>query len=210
MARTGRPRSFDRAQAVDQAMHAFWAHGYESTSLALLKEVMGDISAPSFYAAFHSKQSLFEEVLQRYVQTHGQVMASLNDLTLAPKEAVELALVRSARMQTGTDHPPGCLLVISATTCPDAAGTAQDMLRQDRVYTRQGFQRCAARAVAAGELPPDTDVKGMGLMLDAFVRGFTLQARDGLSFARLRGSIRSMMKPWGQTVTAADHRQRQR
>ena len=53
MAQMGRPRTFDRNEAIRQAMTLFWQHGYESTSLAMLKSNLGNgITAPSFYAAF--------------------------------------------------------------------------------------------------------------------------------------------------------------
>lgn len=185
-------------------MQVFWAHGYESSSLSLLKEAMGGISAPSFYAAFQSKEALFEEVLNRYLQTHGQVMASLYDAALPAREAVELALLRSVRMQTDARHPPGCLLVISATTCSFATAAIQGILEKDRRNTRQGFQRCVARGVAAGELLRDTDEKSMGLMFDTFVRGLTTQARDGVSFSKLRASVDALMKLWPPAVVAAE------
>ena len=66
MAQMGRPRSFDRDEAIHQAMHIFWEHGYESTSLAQLKAgIGGGISAPSFYAAFGSKDPSWEEAFIR-------------------------------------------------------------------------------------------------------------------------------------------------
>ena len=47
MAQMGRPRTFDRDAAITQAMHLFWEHGYDSTSLSQLKANMGSgISAP--------------------------------------------------------------------------------------------------------------------------------------------------------------------
>ena len=83
MAQMGRPRTFDRDAAITQAMHLFWEHGYDSTSLSQLKANIGSgISAPSFYAAFGSKEALFKEVMERYLNTHGQVTASLFDLQL--------------------------------------------------------------------------------------------------------------------------------
>ncbi|WP_312464268.1 TetR/AcrR family transcriptional regulator, partial [Pantoea endophytica] len=64
MMRTGRPRQFDRDEAVIKAMHLFWENGYESTSLAQLKASIGKgITAPSFYAAFGSKEALFAEAV---------------------------------------------------------------------------------------------------------------------------------------------------
>ena len=109
MAQMGRPRTFDRDAAITQAMHLFWEHGYDSTSLSQLKANIGSgISAPSFYAAFGSKEALFKEVMERYLNTHGQVTASLFDLQLPAREAIERTLRGSARMQCEDGHPRGC------------------------------------------------------------------------------------------------------
>lgn len=71
MPRTGRPRTFNRDEAVAAAMILFWEYGFESTSLAQLKAAMGDISSASFYAAFKSKEDLFREVIDRYISMYG-------------------------------------------------------------------------------------------------------------------------------------------
>ena len=71
MARTGRPRSFDRAEALRQAMTVFWRLGYEGTTLEDLQAAMGGISPPSMYAAFGSKENLFREAVELYATTEG-------------------------------------------------------------------------------------------------------------------------------------------
>lgn len=56
----GRPRSFDKDQALLIAMERFWRDGYEATTIATLTEAMG-INAPSLYAAFGDKDRLFAQ-----------------------------------------------------------------------------------------------------------------------------------------------------
>jgi AcrR family transcriptional regulator len=48
---TGRPRSFDRDEAVARARDAFWRDGYRTASLSRLTHRL-EINPPSLYAAF--------------------------------------------------------------------------------------------------------------------------------------------------------------
>ncbi|CDG21602.1 Transcriptional regulator, TetR family [Xenorhabdus poinarii G6] len=196
MAKLGRPRSFDRDEAINQAMLLFWEHGYESTSLNLLKSGMGDISAPSFYAAFGSKEILFKEVVTRYLNTYGQVTASLWDQTLPPKEAIELALRCSAKMQTECNHPPGCLLVLSASVCSPEHAHIQKLLIDARRRVRKGFTSCIQRAIDNGELAGESDPTVMAAMFDSFLLGFSTLARNGVPLKVFESSITQIMKVW--------------
>ncbi len=65
----GRPRGFDRQEALEQATRLFWVKGYEATSIADLTQAMG-IGSPSLYAAFGSKEALYAESLQHYAETN--------------------------------------------------------------------------------------------------------------------------------------------
>jgi AcrR family transcriptional regulator len=200
----GRPRTFDRDEALQQAMHLFWEHGYDSTSVSLLKaNIGGGITAPSFYAAFGSKEDLFREVVDRYVATHGQVNASLWDESLSPRDAIELAMRRSAKMQTERGHPKGCLLVLSASACAPEHEHIQTLLAKQRARTRQGFQQCVQRAVDAGDLPADTDVRGYAASLNGFLLGLSMQARDGVPGTVLDASITETLRGWDVRATAS-------
>lgn len=70
MAERGRPRNFDRDQALRKAMEVFWSKGYEGASLTDLTAAMG-INSPSLYGAFGSKEALFREAVELYRQTDG-------------------------------------------------------------------------------------------------------------------------------------------
>ncbi|MHC2492005.1 AcrR family transcriptional regulator [Sinorhizobium meliloti] len=79
MSDKGRPRSFDRADALMRAMQVFWEKGYEGASLTALTAAMG-INAPSLYAAFGCKEALYLEAMELYVQTVGtEIWAPLED-----------------------------------------------------------------------------------------------------------------------------------
>ncbi len=198
MAVMGRPRTFDRDRAVEQAMHLFWQNGYESTSLNQLKAAMGSgISAPSFYAAFGSKEALFQECVQRYLSTYALATESLWDTHLTPRDAIETTLRSSAKMQYERGHPKGCMVGLGVMSAPSeeyAAVTAP--LTRSRTRTRAGITACVQRGVDSGELRADTDVRALATVFDAFLMGFSTLARDGDRHAVTDAAITHVMSAW--------------
>ncbi|TPE14534.1 TetR/AcrR family transcriptional regulator [Pantoea vagans] len=204
MAQMGRPRSFDRDEAIRQAMFLFWQHGFESTSLALLKASLGNgITAPSFYAAFGSKEALFEEVVDCYLSSYGQVNDCLWDDELRPFEAIEQALRASAKMQTDPGHPSGCLIALSVNTCSPSNEHIRTLLATQRQRTRSGFLRCVVRAKEAGELAADTDARALAQTFHSFETGLSTEARDGATGEELDAAVTAALKVWERFTTKA-------
>ncbi len=210
MARTGRPRGFDRDEATGQAMHLFWEHGYESTSLAQLRAAMGGISASSFFAAFGSKEALFRAVLDLYVRTHGQVTAPLHDPALKPRDAIEQGLRGSARMQTDQAHPLGCLVVLSTANTSPENRHLRALLATERQRNRDGLRACVQRGVDRGELRAATDVTALATVFDALLAGLATQARDAVPLAALDAGITAVLAVWDACAVAAPPRTRTR
>lgn len=198
MAQMGRPRTFDRDVAITQALHLFWEHGYDATSLAQLKaNIGGGITAPSFYAAFGSKQALFNEVIQRYLNTHGRVTDSLFDTSIPPREAIELTLRCSAKMQCESDHPKGCLVALGLlSACSDESKAISEPLTQARSFNRAGIVACVERAIAAGELPTTVAVAALATTFDSFLLGISVLARDGVSLEVIDAAVTQIMTIW--------------
>lgn len=198
MARIGRPRTFDRDVAITQALYLFWEHGFDATSLTQLKaRIGGGITAPSFYAAFGSKQALFAEVVQRYLDTYGRVTDSLFDTTLAPREAIERTLRCSAKMQCEPDHPKGCLVALGLLSeCTEESKAISRPLAAARAFNRAGIVACIERAKAAGELPATVAGTALASVFDSFMLGMSVLARDGASFETLNEAVTSLMGVW--------------
>lgn len=60
-----RPREFNEDQVLDAAMNVFWRRGYAGTTTQDLVDATG-LGRSSLYAAYGSKQGIFEHALIRY------------------------------------------------------------------------------------------------------------------------------------------------
>ncbi|MFE8943034.1 TetR/AcrR family transcriptional regulator [Streptomyces sp. NPDC007856] len=189
----GRPRSFDRATALEKALMAFWEHGYEATSVADLTRLMG-IGAPSLYAAFGGKRTLFEEVVRLYTDTYG----AFGDRALAEeptaRAAVERMLREAAAEYTDLAHPHGCLVVHAATNCtsPEVAR----LLRERRNANIAALESRIRADVAEGRLPAGTDAAALARHAGAMIQGMSQQARDGASRQELEALAEIAMSIW--------------
>src|SRR5690606_4395845 len=127
--RRGRPRSFDRQAALEQATMLFWEHGYEATSMADLTRAMG-IGAPSLYTAFGDKKALLEQVVTAYTATHGAFTARALAEEPHARDAVRRMLREAAARYTEPGHPHGCLIISAAVNC--GTPEVRRMLRERR------------------------------------------------------------------------------
>jgi AcrR family transcriptional regulator len=196
----GRPRSFDRATALEKAVMAFWEHGYEATSVSDLTRVMG-IGAPSLYAAFGDKRSLFEEAVRVYGGTYGSFSGRALEEGPTARAAVGRLLREAAAEFTDPGHPYGCLVIHAATNC--TTPEVEDALRRQRNANISAIESRVRADVAAGELPPDTDAVALARHAAAVFQGMSQQARDGASREELEGVAEIAMAVWPRAGTHA-------
>ncbi|MFI5794728.1 TetR/AcrR family transcriptional regulator [Streptomyces sp. NPDC051677] len=194
----GRPRSFDRAAALEKAVLAFWRHGYEATSVSDLTRIMG-IGAPSLYAAFGDKRALFEEVVNVYSDTYGSFAGRALTEEPTARAAVERLLREAAVAFTHPRHPYGCLVIHAATNC--TTPEVEDALRGRRAATLAAIESRVAAGVAAGELPQDTDTGALARTVGAVFQGMSHQARDGASREQLEAVAEIALSVWPRTGT---------
>ncbi|WP_225848102.1 TetR/AcrR family transcriptional regulator [Streptomyces sp. HPF1205] len=193
--RTGRPRSFDRDQALDRAVDVFWERGYEATSVSALTTALG-IGPASLYAAFGDKRTLFLEALDRYLHTYGAFTMSVLEREPRAGAAVERLLYEAAAAYTRPDHPPGCLLITAATNCTEQSADVAARLRDLRAAGKRALHDRISAAVRSGELPPGTDAHALATFYSAVLQGMSAQARDGASRADLEHVAGIALSAW--------------
>ncbi len=178
-----RPREFDETVAVEKAMHAFWAHGYEATSTQDLCEATG-LGRSSVYNTFTSKRALFGRSLTHYTGTQLDKRQAILD---GPGTAAErlAAVLDSAIEDDLEEHRRGCLVVntLAELGVPDdEVGAA---LRADTDRNLAMFAECAREGVLDGSLRDGLD--------PADVAEYLLSTTSGLRVMARRGSSRASM-----------------
>ncbi|AOZ01600.1 TetR family transcriptional regulator [Cupriavidus sp. USMAHM13] len=196
----GRPREFDRDEALRQAMLAFWRRGYEGTSMSDLVEALG-IASARIYAAFGSKEALFREAVALYEAGEG----GFADRALREETEVHAAIERMLRdaiqLYTKRDLPHGCMVVSAATNCSAQNDGVQDWLVAHRRQRTKSVIERLQRGVKEGQLKPDTPVRALGDFYAVQLHGISVQARDGVSREHLLASVPLAMAPLSLAAT---------
>ena len=179
----GRPREFDREEALRIAKEVFWQRGYQGTSLSDLVAALG-IASARIYAAFGSKENLFREAIALYLTEEG----AFADAALSQpdtRQAVRQLLVNAVEAYTRDDRPHGCMVVLSLTNYGRDNEEIMAWLAGYRRERIEGIIERIRQGVESGELPENTDIQGLGDYVATVFHGISIQARDGVSRVRL-------------------------
>jgi AcrR family transcriptional regulator len=190
----GRPPAFDHDEALNKAMHVFWSHGYEGSSMAALTAAMG-INKPSLYGAFGGKEELFRKVVQRYLA--GPV-AYISEAVSEPTayRVVEKLLTMSAEFLTRDQNPRGCMVIQGALTCGEGAELIQQELRARRSAYEENLRQRFERACAEGDLPADERPAELAKYVATIHQGMSVQATSGASKGELLEVVGRVLKHW--------------
>ncbi|WP_067469613.1 TetR/AcrR family transcriptional regulator [Actinomadura macra] len=188
----GRTREFDTEAAIAAAVEVFRSRGYQATSVQDLVDATG-IGRGSLYAAFGSKDGLYEQALRRYSSTSLAWMAGQLD-TDGPVRDVLRTLLLSLVDDTIQDPGRrGCLMTNAAVErLPSDASTGRIVGDSfDRVA--ELVETVLRRGRSRGELPQDADVTALADFVTTTIQGLRVQGKAGADRRRLAAVVETAL-----------------
>lgn len=173
----GRPRKFEEGRAVEAAMRAFWADGYEATSTQELCEATG-LGRSSIYNTFASKRHLFVKALTHYMDDRtAQLVRLMEDGDRPVRE--RLRTVLEWAVAPDEDDPAGCL-VVNATV--EFGPHDRDIAERLERHRRRRFAVLKAAiedGKRTGEIDARKDAEALAHFVTSTVSGIQVAARGG-------------------------------
>ncbi|WP_439477988.1 TetR/AcrR family transcriptional regulator [Brevundimonas sp.] len=185
-------KSFDQSEVLDRAMQAFWAHGFEATSMQDLVDCTG-VHRGSLYATFGDKRTLFISALRTYdAQFRGGLLVEL-EREAAPLEAIERLLRVFVDRLGQPGLVPGCFLTNTALELAMHDIEIGRIVAHAQEQVQAFFARMIARGQARGEISQSVNSARAAAALLASLIGLAVLARSRPDPDLLNGVIDQAM-----------------
>ncbi|MDN5565237.1 MAG: TetR/AcrR family transcriptional regulator [Psychrobacter sp.] len=165
-----RAQLHNRQDSLDRALQLFWQKGFHATSLKDLEKAL-DMRPGSIYAAFGSKDGLFQEALDHYAH---KAMVELQR-TLQAHSSPLLGLAAYLRLLGGIRDEVlpsrACMLVKSLLELGQREELALDKVETMLAGMETYFTNCFIESQGLGEIDKQLDPIRLGRRLQAEVMG---------------------------------------
>ncbi len=185
----GRPAQFDRQEVVRRAIDAFFAKGYEATTLADLEQATG-ADRSTLYNSFGGKAGLYSSATSAYLaMAEKGLFRPLLEGTGNGYDDI-LAFLANLRKGLTTATTPGCLIVNDMAAGVDPTATARY-----RGLLEEGLRRALDRT---DDLDPERRLQRAGLIA-ASVLGVNLVSKatgDAAEIGRHIDGLENEVRRW--------------
>lgn len=183
-----RSRSFDEAEVLAGAMHAFRRKGYFGVSIPELETATG-LSAGSIYNSFKDKRGIFLAAFERYLQ-------AVLDRRIAEFAGPERQLSGLRQLFLSLLREPdggtfGCLITNSAIEFGADRGIAESTFLKGFAILERLFHERLAAAKSSGGLRAGVNPKAEAAKLLALYQGTLVLIRGGYDQKMIRLAINS-------------------
>lgn len=188
-----RPKAYNEAELLDQAMQEFWTHGYDRTSIQNLVGETG-VNRASLYSAYPDKRALFIAGIRRYldlvVEDNVRRLRAVEPAGDAVRQFfLKLVEAPVERMQRG------CLLTNSAVEIGLEDGEVAALIRGAFDRVEQAIYDRLEEAQRANQLAEDVKTRALARHLIAVLQGIRVMARVGVDRDVMRQAVSSALSP---------------
>ncbi len=192
----GRPASFDRNELISQVMELFWERGYNNLSLNEIAKATG-LTRASLYNAFKTKASLFLEAINQYsTNSPGKILTQIRKGDPVGPVFFRLFSDASKNLAADSKHR-GCLAVNCMSELIPGNSELGDTLAKMQVEQRTLIELLIRQAIDQKELPGDTESETTADIIQAFLSGFSIFSKSGVSEQKLQAMAHSFLKHLG-------------
>jgi TetR/AcrR family transcriptional regulator, transcriptional repressor for nem operon len=143
-------KQFNKDEALDQALQAFWAHGYEATSLQDLVDCTG-VNRGSLYATYGGKHALFLAALRMYDERRRRLLGEF-EKRHPPREAIRRVFNAFIDEVSEKGGNRGCFLTNSALELAAHDREVGQLVATAQEDMEAFFARMIKRGKAEGEI----------------------------------------------------------
>ncbi|NKB35195.1 MAG: TetR family transcriptional regulator [Pseudomonadales bacterium] len=178
----GRPRKTEPEVALAAAMNAFWAKGYEATSMSDLTEATG-LHKASLYQTFGDKHQLFVSALKLYFNITAKAQKDSRNGEEDPIKAIKKSVDTTIDQCAGGK---GCLAVNSLIEVAPFDDEIDRILKQFRQRLDKHLARLVEEAKEKKLVGKSVDTKEAVRLISVFLHGLSANMAAGMSANKAR------------------------
>lgn len=171
-----RVKQFDEAEILNKAMELFWEKGFHATSMQDLVSHLG-INRASLYDTFGSKEALFQNAVEHYIEVSGSCIRTLfaeeNDVRVGLKKLFDMAINESLCDLS----KKGCFVVNTTTELIPGDEAIQEMLQKNRENMEAVFVDYIQKGIDKGQIDASKNAQDVGLMFFGLYNGLRVLAK---------------------------------
>ena len=192
----GRPREFDEAQVLDQAMTVFWRQGYAATSVKDLVRETG-LNPGSLYEAFGDKHDLFLSAINHYRASI--VRRRLDDMARPGPGRDRIAgfFDDLVRFSTGEGRLMGCLMTNSAVELAPHDRDVAVLVAANLAEMERAFRRLVERGQQDGSIANRDRAADIARYLTVGVQGLRVMSKTNPDAGALSTVVRQILSVLG-------------
>ena len=171
------PRASLREQILDAGLTVMFRKGFVGSGV---RDIVAEASAPqgSFTNHFRSKERFAREVLDRYFEHTGTLVAqALDDRSRSPRERLRRYLDTITERLAADGFTRGCLIGDFSLEAAPVSAMLRERLAAIFAEWRRPFASCIAEAQAAGEIATVFDPDDLAEFLLASWEGAILRMK---------------------------------